>query len=602
MEFGVDEPDMYEHAQDTRFRSLLDDIHDDPTGRGRPGPIAPLAMRPGGLTFQGARDQMLREADEPRAMQEAGLRDTDPNADFTVAEVQNRTELANARTGRDQHASPVGLLSGGSPYKKPWNVSIGEATITREPPAPPEPDAAVANPGNPIGAMSANTDSMQKSANADKPNYGRVEAAKVDPVSAGPAPAGGDKWLAGLRGAGSILMSAGGQAKQGMAAGLDAYGDYQDQERELREHGAKQAELDGAAARDQRSENRYASETNYGRARDEDSAFRTDERDRFQRGFMERGEARAEADTAYERDPARRQEGLDDYAKRKQIDLDHARKLRAGRGGAGNAQGRIAQYEAARQRLIALRGGEQNLTPEDKAQLQYAANDKDPGSIANKYADRIEGFQRQDEQIAGRMEQAQAKEQAKQQAAAQQAESSVRDLRELEKALERRISGGGMGRNALPDTFPGEGLARGAAGVLKQAGAAVGLPTFGQRPQPKQGETPEQYEARLGEFKRGELGPTGYSQDESTINSFGRLMGRSYYNTSTDNSANLASEQRVADEWARSNNSPEAMLERVRAQIAAETGAVQSGIHRAMRDPAGAPAQQAQVFTDPSEM
>jgi hypothetical protein len=67
-------------------------------------------------------------------------------------------------------------------------------------------------------------------------------------------------------------------------------------------------------------------------------------------------------------------------------------------------------------------------------------------------------------------------------------------------------------------------------------------------------------------------------------------MGRSFYNTSTDNSANLASEQRVADEWARSNSSPEAMLERVRAQIAAEEAAVKTGRHRAARGMDGAPA------------
>src|SRR5512139_2839633 len=141
MTFGADEPEMYEHAQDTRFRTLANDIAADPSGRGRVPAASPLEMRPA-------------PAD-------------DPDMAFTEREVAARTsspeqgdpyERDNFTSPPPQPASPVALLSGGrkqldgreynmSGGKNPrWDVQIGDATITREPPAPPEPESAPPEP------------------------------------------------------------------------------------------------------------------------------------------------------------------------------------------------------------------------------------------------------------------------------------------------------------------------------------------------------------------------------------------------------------------------------------------------------------------------
>jgi hypothetical protein len=534
MQFSPDEAEAYEYAQDTQFAALASDIADDPTGRGRVRAVSPLQMR----TPVEATDMA-----------------------FTPEEVAKR----------EAPRSPLAMYSHSNPAPKgPWDVKIGDATITREPPAPPEPDAAATE------AASA-TKATEVQAEANRPNYGRVTPESIEAGTAGDAPQRGDKWLAGLRGVGSVLMAAGGNSKGAMQEGMNAYRDYQSQEADYRDWTERNANLKRDAAKEQRGENRYAGETNYGRERDEDATVRYDQGRSDQQSAAAAARAERDAERAYERDPARRAEELEGYRGKKQIDAEFARKHGAG-GGRSSEMQRDAAYKS-------MMASAQELYPDGVPQnvqneIALRAMGKDPVGEAADFTGKLRGARGTETAKA-------ATAAAKADAAAAEAESSVRDLRELEKSLERRID---AGSRTLPDTFPGEGAARTVAGAAKQVASGLGFNAFDERPAQKPGETPEQYEARLGEYKRSELGPTGYSQDESTINSFGRLMGRSYYNTSTDNSANLTSEQRVADEWARSNSSPEAMLERVRAQIAAEEAAVKTGRHRAARGMDGAPA------------
>lgn len=537
MQFGVDDPEKYQYAQDTEFAALASDIADDPTGRGRVRAVSPLQMRPA----------------EVEALDMA----------FTPQEVEKR----------EAPRSPLAMYAGSNPApKSPWNVQVGEATITREPPAPPEPDSINTNPQ----ASSSSTQSVAASANApQRPDYGRVTPETIKAGTAGDEPQRGDKVLAGLRGGGSILMSAGGQSKAGMEAGLDARQDFNAQEADHRDWTERNANLERDAAKEQRGENRYAGETNYGRARDEDSSVRYEQGRTDAQSAAAAARAERDADRAYERDPSRRQEALKDYEDKKRIDL--RMRPRSGSGRSSEMQ-RDAAYQSmmASAKELYPEGVPQNVQNE----IALRAMGKDPVGEAADFTGKLRGARGAETAKA-------ATAAAKTDAAAAEAESSVRDLRELEKSLERRIN---AGSRTLPDTFPFEDWARTAAGAVKQAASGAGFNAFDERPVQGKDESDADFEARLGEYKRSELGPTGYSQDESTINSFGRLMGRSYYNTSTDNSANLASEQRVADEWARSNSSPEAMLERVRAQIAAEEAAVRTGRHRAARGMDGAPA------------
>ncbi len=547
MEFNPGEPELYEHAQDTRFSALVDDIAADPSGRGRVPAASPLAMKPAPAEY--------------------------PDMAFTAEEVYNPEKgdtqpLPELAFPEPKQAAPAALLSGGKGYSMPkpedevpaWEKGDNEAIPGLE--FPPDASAATMAP-------------MEAPANAapQKPDYGRVQAEQVKPGSAGPAPGGGDKTLALLRGAGSILMSAGGRADMGMKAGLDAYSHYQDQERELRDHGARQAELDAQAAKEQRGENRYASETNYGRMRDEGQDFRDTERDQFQRGYMERGEARAADAQAYERDPARRQEELDQYRGKKQIDREFAPKRGAG---GGNMAGRIAQFDAARQRLEALRGGPDKLTPEDKAQLQYAANDlKDPGGTLNKYADRIEGFGRQDSQIAARAAQVDAKAQAKAEGAKKQAQSTVAELDRVIALIDKEMKGGAT---YVPGMEPlvtglGERVARGAA--------MTGLP----------------------QLVGSDRGSTGYTPDQTVIQAVPRLLAQAAFHEATGQTANMAAERERAEAAFMNAGTLEALKRELENRKASLTGALQNGTY-IPRDQDGNALvmQQGESYTNPEEM
>lgn len=547
MVFRPDEPEAYEYAQKTRFETLVGDIQDDPTGRGRVPAASPLAMRPASDKFdpeEGLSPELVqtlrsKEAAGDRALQTAGISEgRDPQADFTLDEVNNRQgRMDRVRTGGN--ASPVGLLSGNKPWSKPqpeipaWEQ--GDTTETED--FAPQADVA------PLDSTTAPT--------PNKPDYGRVMAEQVAPASAGPAPAGGDKWLAAMRGVGSVLQSAGGRSDLGMQSGLDAYKDFQDQERELRDHGAKQAELDAAAAKDQRGENRYASETNYGRARDEDSTFRQAGRDaaqdqdrQFERGFMERGEARQLANTDYERGQGR-QDALNDYEAKKRIDAKFAPKRGTGAGRAGQAERDMA-YRS-------MMDSAKELYPDGvptnvQNEIAMRAMDKDPIKASASFIDGLRG----ESTAQGKFETARSDKQAvvaqKAQAAKADADKAVVELNELEAAILAEMNGGNRSVPGAEPLLNWEGLReRGARGIAKVAGV------------------------------EGRGATSGFTQNQARIATAGKLIGRGAYLRNQGNSANLKAESDLADADIMNDGTLQGMLKRVRETRAGLQNDIQNG-------------------------
>lgn len=570
MVFNPGEPEMYEHAQDTRFRTLVDDISADPSGRGRVPAASPLMARQGATSAQIATAQT-------QALDE--LQDN-PNASFgkfpSRLQEQGDIEPVPEPQVPAPNGSPTALLSGGRAWKKPepevpaWEKGDNEPLAGLEFP----PDASA--------------DSVQfkdETKGLTKPDYGRVTAEQIAPASAGPKPPGGDKWLAAARGVGSILQSAGGRADLGMQSGLDAYGDYQAQEKELRDYGAKQAELDAQAAKDQRGENRYASETNYGRARDEDSTFRQAGRDaaqdsdrQFQRGVLERGEARDEATDAYNRDPARRQEELDQYRGKKQIDREFAPK-RAGQGRAGQAERDMA-YRS-------MMDSAKELYPDGvptnvQNEIAMRAMDKDPIKASASFIDGIRG----ESTAASKFETSRTDKQAaaatKAQAAKEEASGALKELQALRKDI---LDEKATGKTYIPGKEPtAQNVWEGASRVFSRNVGSV----YGQ-------------------------GSSGFTPRQQRIQSGGKLVGRGKYLRNQGNSANLKAESDLADSDIMADGSLDGMLQRIDSEIAALGGAIQNNqivprdangnrLDLSEQTPAPDQGRGRQVFTNPEDM
>jgi hypothetical protein len=595
MVFNPGEPEMYEHAQNTRFQTVVDDIQSDPTGRGRVPAASPLAMRPTSGQFdpeEGLSPELVqtlrsKESAGDRALQTAGISEgRNPQADFTPEEVDNRQgRMDRVRTGG--HASPAGLLSGGKPWSKPapqvpaWEQGDNEVVVP-DYNIPPDPNASSAKPEvAPFdGGGMANMTAPQA---PTKPDYGRVGAQKIDPASAGPAPAGGDKWLAAMRGVGSVLQSAGGRADQGMQSGLDAYHEYQDQERELREHGAKQAELDAATAKEQRGENRYASETNYVRGRDEASDFREAGRDaaqdqdrQFQRGFMERGEARENANTEYERGQGR-QDALGDYEAKKRIDAKFAPKRGAGAGRAGQAERDMA-YRS-------MMDSAKELYPDGvptnvQNEIAMRAMDKDPIKASASFIDGIRGESTAQGKFETTRSDKQASASQKAEAAKAEASGALTELQALKADI---LAEKNEGKNYVPGKEPtAQNLWEGIPRVASRNIASIGG-----------------------------RGSSGFTPRQQRIQSGGKLVGRGKYLRNQGNSANLKAESDLADADILADGTLDGMLQRIDSEIQMLGGAIQSnqivprdanGNRLDLTEQAPGQAPGGQVFTNPEDM
>lgn len=576
MSFYVGEPEKYEHAQNVRFGTLLDDIASDPAGRGRVPAASPLAMAPAPV------DQSRVDIDAAGLYDDAQAGDIDP----VIGEAQiRRPAPASAPTGGAVQGSPLAMYRGASapPVQAP---APAPASATSKP--------EIADPFE---------------GDADRPDYGRVTARKIAPGTAGDAPGRGDKWLAAARGVGSILMAAGGEGRQAMEAGLEAKRDYDAQEAQYRDWTERNANLERDAAKEQLAEDRYTTDANYNRARDEDAAERAARAERVEGERYRSQLEMQQGDRSYERDPMRRKEGLQDYEARKQIDAKYSPR-RSGGGGAGRSQAqRDMAYRSMMDSAAELYpdGVPQNVQNE----IALRAMGKDPLGDAAKFTDSLRG----DVTAQGARDAAMGQRQAiaGQKAAAQAAEidSADQGLANLEAALVRKLE---RKETTLPGTTVGSGLARGVGGLAKQVG--IGST---ERPVRRKGESDESWNKRFGDYQSSNWGPSGFSEDDATINSFGALYGRALYYDSTQNSANLQSEAKVADETVRSNGTVDGMLQQVRNMRARLRARKESGrfITRDAQgnaieyDPAadagagtpsgGAPAQPGR-YVDPNEM
>ncbi len=572
MLFNPGEPEMYEHAQNTRFASLVDDIATDPTGRGRVPAMSPLMSRAGSSVFDpeegltpAQRDEFrAKEAAGDRKLQELGVAEgRDPQADFTLAEVENRRK----NMGMSGGGSPTALLSGGKSFDR-----TPPASAAASPPAWEQGDnEAIAGLEFPPDRAAPSAAPVELPAN--KPDYGRVTAEQIKPGSAGDAPPGGDKWLAGLRGVGSILMSGGGRADMGMKAGLDAYGDYQDQERELRDFNARQAELDATAAKEQRGENRYVSETNYGRERDENTDARAIEDRQWQRGFADRGAAERAAELAYDRDPARRQEELDQYRGKKQIDREFAPKRGTGAGRAGQAERDMAyrsMMDSAKE--LYPDGVPQNVANE----IAMRAMDKDPIKASASFIDGLRG----ESTASSKFETTRADKQnaatVKAEAAKAEASGALNELQALRADILAEKS---EGQNYIPGKEPtAQNVVAGIPRVISRNVASVGG-----------------------------RGSSGFTPRQQRIQSGGKLVGRGKYLRNQGNSANLKAESDLADADILADGTLDGMLQRIDSEIQALGGAIDSG-QIVPRDANGnrldltEQPQRGATFTNPEEM
>jgi hypothetical protein len=348
-------------------------------------------------------------------------------------------------------------------------------------------------------------------------SYARVAAPSgPDAVDAGPEPESEDDSLIhsipGMLATGLAL--AGGN--QGQAA---EYGDRtaaraEGKRGERMEYGRYKAGLEREAADRFKADTRYAGEQNFERERAERGETRQGEMDAYNRGMLEEQRGYARED----RDPARQQAARDaefgDWRRRADYEAMLRAKARraAGGGGKGNLDARrMAAYDQGVQVLEAqgLQGQELEAA---KLRLRQAVMTDDPEKSSLSLTGET-----------GRVEQAQARDEAKvqikaQESAAQRSQLKNELLEHKRKLLEYQASGS----RYLPGLQPAAQKAK--EFVLGGRGQAA---LFGD--------------------DSGRLGSTGYTQLEDSIANGGQLVARAEYYDRTHNSANLQSEAAVAD-------------------------------------------------------